>query len=213
MSSLTLLGLERSVYTRIARLALEEKKVNYVLEEVDIFVDGGPPKFYLERHPFGKIPCLIHENFYLYETEAITRYIDESCAGPNLQPSGPIPRARMNQIISVLDSYAYRFMIWDVFVQRIVVPEQGGRSDESRIITALQPIGIVLDQLDSWLGNSEFLVGSSLSLADVHAFPMLLYFAQTPEGAAMFESHPTLQLWLHRMIERPSVKSTRSRRG
>lgn len=200
-------------HTRIARLALEEKKVDYVLDEVDIFVDGGPPTYYLEHHPFGRIPCLIHEDFCLYETGAITRYVDEMFAGPALQPIELMSRARMNQIIGVLDSYAYRPMIWDVFVQRVRIPENGGRSDEDVISAALQPIGVVLKQLDLWLGENEFLAGSSISLADLHGFPMLLYFVQTPEGASMLESHPRLQQWLNRIRNRPSVEVTRSLRG
>ena len=40
MSMIKLLGLRISVYTRIARLALEEKDVDYQLEEVDIFADA-----------------------------------------------------------------------------------------------------------------------------------------------------------------------------
>jgi hypothetical protein len=38
-----LYGLERSVYTRIARLALEEKGVAYTLHETEIFGPGGVP--------------------------------------------------------------------------------------------------------------------------------------------------------------------------
>ena len=40
MAMMTLLGLRISVYTRIARLVLEEKEIDYELEEVDIFADG-----------------------------------------------------------------------------------------------------------------------------------------------------------------------------
>ena len=213
MSDIRLLGLARSVYTRIARLVLEEKNIDYVLEEVDIFADGGPPASYLEHHPFGRIPCLIHDDLCLYETGAITRYVDEMFAGPALQPIEVAPRSRMNQVIGVLDSYAYRPMVWDVFVQRIVIPEKGGRSDERVISGALRPIGIVLSQLDFWIGGNEFLAGRSITLADLHGFPMLLYFAQTPEGTTMLEAHPRLRQWLDRMKERASVKSTKSLRG
>jgi glutathione S-transferase len=38
VATIKLLGLRISVYTRIARMALEEKSVEYELEEVDIFV-------------------------------------------------------------------------------------------------------------------------------------------------------------------------------
>ncbi len=81
-----ILGLGDSVYTRIALLALEEKGIAYALREVDIFVDSGPPEDYLACHPFGMIPCLMHDDFCLYETTAITRYIDEAFQVPSLQP-------------------------------------------------------------------------------------------------------------------------------
>ena len=116
MKPVTLFGLERSVYTRIARLALEEKGIPYSLHEVEIFGPNGVPAEHLLRHPFGRIPVLQHGAFALYETAAITRYIDEAFPGPLLQPREPETRARMNQIIGVLDSYAYRPMVWGVFV-------------------------------------------------------------------------------------------------
>ena len=92
MSNIELIGLRISVYTRIACLALEEKEVDYTLREVDIFADGGPPADYLEQHPFGTIPCMKHDNFTLYETGAITRYVDEAFPGQALQPEAPAAR-------------------------------------------------------------------------------------------------------------------------
>jgi Glutathione S-transferase, N-terminal domain len=56
MGDPVLYGLSRSVYTRIARLALEEKGVRYTLEEVEIFEPVGAPAEHLVRHPFGRIP-------------------------------------------------------------------------------------------------------------------------------------------------------------
>lgn len=208
MAAIELIGLEISVYTRIARLALEEKRIDYELTEVDIFADDGPPASYLEHHPFGTIPCLRHDEFYLYETGAITRYADEAFIGPALQPKNAMERARMHQIISVLDAYAYRPMVWDVYVQRIVVPEGGGQSDEGTISAGLSLSGIVLRQLDDWCGDHDFLVSNSITLADLHAFPMLLYFSQTDEGDNLLLTLPRLRDWLERMNVRPSVRAT-----
>ena len=89
----TLFGAEYSVYTRIARLALEEKGGPYAFEPIDIFARDGPPDGYLERHPFARIPAFEHAGFQLYEAGAITRYVDEAFSGPALQPSGLKPRA------------------------------------------------------------------------------------------------------------------------
>jgi glutathione S-transferase len=208
MTTIKLLGLRISVYTRIARLTLEEKDVDYQLEEVDIFADAGPPAEYLAHNPFGTIPCLMHGDFYLYETSAISRYIDETFPGAALQPSKSAQRGRMNQVISMLDCYTYRPMVWDVYVQRIVVTGGGGQADENLIATALPTLQNVLQQLDLWRDGHEFLIGDSLTLADLHAYPMLRLFIETPEGAAMLELFPRLQQWMQQMQTRDSVRAT-----
>jgi glutathione S-transferase len=208
MHPVRLLGLRISVYTRIARLALAEKKVDYELGEVDIFADEGPPEDYLALHPFGRIPCLLYGDFCLYETSAICRYIDEGFVGPELQPASPAMRARMTQIVSALDNYGYRPMVWDVYVQREVIPAGGGQADEDLISSALPEIEILLRQLDEWLGAGDFLVGDAITLADLHAYPMLRYFIETAEGAAMLAAFPRLSGWMARMQSRPSSRTT-----
>ncbi len=208
MADIKLLGLSISVYTRIARIALEEKGIDYRLEEVDIFADPGPPLDYLALNPFGTIPCLLHGDLVLYETSAITRYIDEITPTTSLQPAAPKKRARMNQIIGMLDSYCYRPMVWGVYVQRIVVPAGGGKADEACIVDALTGLRSVLEQLDQWRGENGFLVGQALSLADLHLYPMLSYFTETPEGIAMLDTFPRLRQWMHLMELRHSVRAT-----
>jgi len=203
-----LLGLAISVYTRIARLALEEKNIDYVLQEVDIFADAGPPREYLELNPFGTIPCLLHGDLVIYETSAINRYVDEISPAISLQPSPPEQQARMNQIISILDNYCYRPMVWDVYVQRVVVPSGGGLADEASIAAALPGLRLVLEQLDDWRGERDFLVGQALSLADLHLYPMLSYFIETAEGASMLKTFPRLQQWMRMMQSRRSVRAT-----
>ena len=73
MSKITLFGAAYSVYVRTARLVLAEKSLTYEFREVDVFAADGPPKEYLERQPFGRIPALEHAGFRLYETGAIIR--------------------------------------------------------------------------------------------------------------------------------------------
>lgn len=91
-----LYGLPRSVYTRIARLALAEKDVDYAFEEVEIFGPAGVSPEHLQRHPFGRIPVLAHDGLMIHETAAIARYVDEAFPGPALQPADARARARMN---------------------------------------------------------------------------------------------------------------------
>lgn len=205
-----LFGLLRSVYTRIARLALHEKGVPHGLQEVEIFGPGGVPTEHLHRHPFGRIPVLQHGGFMLYETAAITRYVDEAFGGPPLQPALPADRARMAQIIGLLDAYAYRPMVWGVFVQRVRVPMNGGVANEAEIAAALAAAAPCLVALEGFLKAGPFFAGDALSLADLHAYPMLCYFALAEEGRAALSRHGLLLRWLETMRSRSAVLATRS---
>lgn len=210
MSAVKLHGLERSVYTRIARLALEEKGVPYSLVEVEIFGPDGVPPEHVDRHPFGRIPVLENNGFQLYETTAITRFVDEAFSGPSLQPSEPHARARMNQVISIIDSYAYRPMVWGVFVERVRIPLTGGKSDEARITKASVAAKICLSALVALAECKPFLVSSQLTLADLHAFPILHYFSLAAEGRQVLAAHPALKRWHDTMQLRESVRKTAS---
>lgn len=201
-------GAGYSVYVRIVRLTLEEKGVVYRLEPVEIFAEGGPPEDYRTRHPFGKIPAFEHGDLRLFETSAITRYVDEAFGGPALQPENPRDRARMNQAIGLLDAYAYRAMVWDIYVERVSRHRDGKVSDEAKIAAALPVAETCLDVLEKLAPDCAWLAGETLTLADLHAAPMFAYFVQAPEGAALLERHRRLAEWWRRMSTRPSFLAT-----
>lgn len=199
-------GTADSVYVRIVRLTLIEKGVDHDLVPVDPFAPEGVPPAYRARHPFGRIPAFEHDGFRLFETGAITRYVDEAFEGPALLPEGVKARARANQIISLADAYAYRPMVWGVYVERVEKPAQGEPSDEARLAAALAEADICLASLAALMEGGPFLTGSRLSLADLHLAPMVSYFQQAPEGAARLAAHPGLAQWWARMSTRPSLR-------
>jgi glutathione S-transferase len=211
MTDPVLYGLSRSVYTRIARLALEEKGVRYTLEEVEIFGPEGVPDEHLARQPFGRIPAFAHDGFTLYETGAITRYVDEAFTGTRLQPQEPRARARMNQVIGIVDSYAYRPMIWGVFFARLVAPAEGIQPDEQHAAESLAKARTCCSALQEILGSGRYFIGDELTLADLHAWPILLYFSMAREGAETLSAHPRLRAWLDDMAVRPSVQRTQGK--
>lgn len=207
MATVTIYGAPYSTYTRAALLALQEKGVDYDLQMVDIF--QPIPDEHFERQPWGKIPVLDHGGFQVYETTAVTRYVDEAFPGASLQPADPKDRARMLQAISVIDSYAYKPIVTDLFVQRAAMPKMGQASDEQKIAAALPGAEKALDALVDLLGKDEWLAGT-FSLADIHFAPVYTYLSMTPEGQAMLEQRPTLKAWWERMSARPSMAATKS---
>lgn len=210
MSEPIVFGASYSVYVRAVRLALAEKGVPYRLVEIDIFAAGGPPPDYLSRHPFGRIPAFEHDGFRLYESGAITRYVDEAFPGPPLQPDDPRRRARVNQIIGILDNYAYRTLVWDIFVERVRAPAQGRQPDEERIASALPKAATCLEALEGLMGDAPWLAGPMLTLADLHAAPIFAYFTMAPEGAELLARCPGLRRWWNAMAVRQSMAASRS---
>lgn len=191
-------GAPYSVYVRAVRLALEEKDIAYELVPVDVFAPGGPPAEHLLRHPFGKIPAVEHAGCRLYEAAAITRYIDEALPGPPLQPAHPRSRARMTQLISILDSYAYRTLVWGVYVEGIARPATGSAADEARIAAALPKAALCLRAIAELMDDAPWLAGTAISLADLHAAPMFALFRLAPEGQRLLGRKDRLVRWWDR---------------
>ena len=159
----------------------------------------APPREHLERHPFGRIPAFEHGSLKLYETAPICRYIDEAFAGPQLQPSTPAARAVMGQAISIMDNYAYRSMVWGVYVECVDKPQRGLPPDLDRIAAAREQTRVCLNALDRLASSGEWLAGSELTLADLHAAPMFALFMKTPDAHEMIPQHTRLATWWRRI--------------
>ena len=203
--SLVLHGYSYSVYNRIARLALAEKGVAYERVEVDPF--AAIPAEYLALHPFGRVPTLVHDGFVLYETAAITRYIDRSFPGPALQPGSPHAVARMDQLIGVIDDYGYWPMVRQVFSHRVFRTAAGRPVDAAEIAKGLAGAAKVLAALEA-LAGEPFLAGPELSLADLHVGAMIAYFTLAPEGDAAVRGHRRLAAWWGKLRRRASFAAT-----
>lgn len=202
-------GAEYSVYVRISRLCLIEKKVEYQLTPVDVFAKTGPSKQYSDKHPFDRIPYFKHGEFALYETGAITRYIDDAFEGVRLQPTEAKQRARCNQLISICDNYAYPHMVWGIYVERVAKPARNETVDDAKLADSLLKTETCLSAISQLLADNQWLVGEEITLADLYAAPMFDYFLMAPEGAELLSNHPNLMKWWSRMSKRSSMMGTK----
>jgi len=206
-------GPSYSTYVRTARLALEEKGADYDLVEVDLIKGASQSPEHLARHPFGKVPAFEHEGFALYETDAITRYVNEAFAGADLVPADARGRARMTQAINVISAYGYPALITAIFIQRALMPMMGNAADEGAIAAALPKAETSLKALEQLIDGNRYLAGDRLSLADLLLIPIYDYVRQTPEGGRLLEATPNLRRWWDEVRTRPSVEKTRPALG
>src|SRR5215207_8003437 len=158
-------GLAASTYVWSTRLALAEKGVAHELAEVGFGKFAEEP--HLSRHPFGKVPAFEHDGFVLYETQAILRYIDEGFPVAPLQPTDLHEFARMNQVMGIVDAYAYPAMIGVIVINRMRAPRLGLPVDEAAVQAALPRARLCLSEFARLMGDNPFMAGERISLADL----------------------------------------------
>lgn len=205
--SVDLHGYEYSVYSWIARFALHEKGVEYDWREINPFAEEVPAS-YLAIHPFKRVPVLAHDRFTVYETTAITRYVDETFDGPALQRTHPGERARCSQIVSIVDSYAYWPLVRQVFSHGFLRSRTGRPADAGEVRQGLDATPKVLAALEAITGDGPYLCGDDISLADIHLAPMIGYFVLVPEGHDQLQVHPRLSRWWSVVSKRQAYRET-----
>ncbi|MCF6329319.1 MAG: glutathione S-transferase family protein [Henriciella sp.] len=192
-------GYSYSVYNRVARLALEIKRLSYERVEINPFLDLDPA--YLELHPFGRVPVLSHGSFNIFETIAICRYIDNAFDGTALIPSKATTMARMDQVIAIVDNYGYWPMVRQVFSHRVFRPLIGEKTSKEEVSAGLIASEKVLAALNRISEEGHILTGKTVTLADCHLAPMIDYFVRAPEGQELLESYPGLWHWWDEVSE------------
>ena len=206
MAKLLVYGTPVSTYVRTVRLLLEEMGEDYTLESVGIFNGENETADYLAKNPFGKVPTLEVDGELLYETVAITEYLDSVFANQKFSPSDAMARAKMHQIMAIIDGYFYGPAVGTVVIQRLIVPSQGGQTDEAEVKEAIAPAKKAMEAIEALTVGSPYLLGSELSLADFHLIPIFVYLSQTPEFDAITAQSPKLQVWWRTVSEMPAVK-------
>jgi len=206
MSEIVIHGVPGSPYMRTVQATCEEKAAPYRIEAITPGMQGAD-RYAL--HPFARIPVVDHGDFRLYETQAITRYVDATFGPPTLTPAAPRAMARMNQIIGVMDWYFFALVGRTLVFQRIIGPTLFGRpADESICAAATPDAERCIGELNRLLEDNAFLAGDALSLADLHVAPHLYFFAMTPEGARIMGENAALSAWFARMMQRDSMQRT-----
>ena len=145
----------------------------------------------------------------LFETSAITRYIDETFDGPALQPSDAIARARMDQWISAFNCYYDPLLVRVLILERLVAPMRGKETDRARIDEALPEIDDRLGVLERELGDGRaYIVGEELTLADLFFAPAIAYLRMTPESERLLANRSAIGRWFDMVSARPSFAAT-----
>jgi glutathione S-transferase len=203
---ITVYSIPGSPYGRAVFITCVEKGVPYRLSPVIPGQHRGPE--HLARQPFARIPAVDADGFPLYETQAIIRYIDAAYPGPSLVPADAKGRARMDQVIGVIDCYFFADNSAKTLgFNRVVAPKLGFPVNEAAAVAAVPATRHCFDVLAGFLKSSPYMAGDTFSLADIHAGSQIDLVSSAPEAAEMIKG-TAIEPWLERLRARPSFAAT-----
>ncbi len=203
--SLTVYGAPLSPFVRKLRLCLAEKHLDYRLE---IVLPFGQPDWYRELNPLGRIPALKDGDFDLADSSVICQYLEDKyperlC----LLGQTAEQRARVRWLEKYADYELAPLSTFTVFRNRVLKPSMGHSSDEAAVQTALsKKLPPHFDYLEECLGDAEYFVGDSLSLADL-AFACQLVNMEHGGEQLDAQRWPKLAALYARLKARPSLQA------
>lgn len=221
-----------SVCAQKVRVALAEKAVPWTSRIVDLHRGQQFEAEYLRLNPNGVVPTLVHDGTVVVESTIINEYLDDAFPEQPLRPAEPMGRARMRRWSRRIDDDLHAAcgtltfaamartrvqkirddgQTVDEYVARI--PDAGRRvRQRDALLNGVQAEGVLpayrayeryLSDADEALNGSAFLVGNSISLADINFVPYVLRIQMLGMGE-MLDRLPAVRRWFYALGERAS---------
>lgn len=197
-----------SGYALRVLITLEELEVtDYHWESVNVSKGEHKTAEYLQLNPFGQIPVLQDDDFTIFESRAITRYLAEKYANQGTPLLGKTlkEKALVNQWLEV-ESQQYDRPVAEVVRQVVIGPHFGRTPKEDVIVEETAKLEKVLDVYEAHLSKRKYFAGDFFSLADLHHLPGTYLLVHTGKKSALFTTRPHLKAWWEDISLRPAFK-------
>jgi len=192
-------------------LTLEHKGLPYTHRILSF--SGGETRTpeYRALSPRGKVPCLVHGDFRLWESNAIVEYLEDRFPTPSVWPAGgPEARAVARRLVSENDAYLYP-VLRRVIAETLYKP--AGEADATELENARAALRDELARLADTLTASEgpFAAGA-LSGADFALLPSLAFIdriqARAPAYDVAADVPAPVRAYMDRLLALPIVQKT-----
>jgi glutathione S-transferase len=188
-----------SPYAMSAFVALHEKGLPFQVLPVDLALYENRGANYAAKSLTQRVPTLVHDDFSLSESSAITEYLDEVFPGSRLYPNAPQLRARARQIQAWL-----RSDLLPLRAERsteVVFYGRSGATLSHEAVIATEKLFFLADKLLEQGANHLF---GQWSIADVDLALMLnrlvLHGDPVPKRLADYAARqferPSVSLWI-----------------
>lgn len=180
-------------------------QVPHEVEIVDLGKGQQLAPEYLKLNPNAVMPTLVDGDFVLWESEAIMRYLCSKAPGQTLLPSDAKGNA------DVMRWQAWSLAHWGpacgtcIFENLVKVLLRGEAPDPARVAEGQERVKRFGKVLDDYLKGRKFLVGDSLTLADVTNAVVVQFAAPAKLPIGEFKE---IQRWFASLDQFPAWKAT-----
>ncbi len=182
-----------------AAITLRAKGVLYDITYIDL---KNKPDWFLKISPHGKVPVLLVDGQPLFESNAISEFLDE-VVPPRLHPEDPLKRARHRAWMDFLPDFAKALR--GVYYATSHVDQQAGLKAAPKAIAKLEAV------LAGERGNDgPYFSGRSLCLVDTAYAPFLQRFAliEARMQTGLMKEFPRVQAWSDALMANDAIKGS-----
>ncbi len=178
--TIKLYGAALSPFVRKTRVALALKGVEFESVHID---PTNFPEGYEKISPMKRIPALEVDGQYLPDSAAICAWAEKVNPEPALYPSDAMDLGRTIWFERFVDYDLAMRCTFAVFRNRVLMRLIGRECDEEKVQHALeQTIPPLFEYLNNELEGREFLVGDSMTIADIALASQLVNFRHGGES-------------------------------
>ncbi len=186
----TLYSYRRCPYAMRARMALRYANIEVEILEISL---RDKPASMLQASPKGTVPVLVLQDGMVLEESLDIMFwaLQQQDSDDWLRDNQPVLQARMDALIAENDGAFKRTLDRYKYPERF--PEQPQAEYRAQGESFLQ-------KLEGHLKTQRYLMGNSLSLADIAIFPFIRQFSAVDASWFESSSYPKLQVWLTSLV-------------
>ncbi|MEM1174554.1 MAG: glutathione S-transferase family protein [Pseudomonadota bacterium] len=213
------------------RLALEEKRLEWVSHHLNILKKEHITEEYFGINPNGLVPTLVHDGQVIIESDDIIEYVDDLRPEASLRPSDAGELEKMETWLHRATGIHVGAVKTHIYEKR-VRGQMSQSADEKARYEKLQTNPTLLefhrksssdgfsqeeldaakatlddcfDDLERALEGRDWIAGEAFSLADIAWIP--LHFTLHTLAGYSFADKPNVENWALRIMQRPSYKA------
>ena len=182
----------------VRRVRLAAAVLGIQLEEKLVDFSKGEHKSpdYLALNPNGAVPMLVDGDFVLTESRAIMQYLASKKPESGLLPRDEAARADVTRW-QFWDAAHFSPQLGTLAFEKVIKVMMGmGEPDQGKIQEALSNFRRFAAVLNERLQGRSYVVGNTLTIADLTLASSLMYAAQTEPPISEF---PNVQAWFSRI--------------